>query len=166
MSHQDRYEQLSKIAGKVIIVPSLRGKVQKKQIEKHLSSVKKIYETAASEFKEAKKQLEAAQKIVDDAGMTARKARLEMQRIYKVIQNLDLSNASEVKFDKEGNDVFYMKGGKLYTFDEAEGDLVPYKRNKSTGVEIEPELIEEGELLDTDSLDDDSFDEGFEVNRG
>ena len=79
---------------------------------------------------------------------------------------LQVEKRGEAWYVNDDGARFYMKDGKLYIFDEAEGDLIPYKRNKPTGIEIEPGLIEEGELLDTNSLDDDSFDEGFEINRG
>ena len=138
MDHIDRYSALVKMAKKELDIPTLRGKVSKKDIEKHLAKVKKIYEESKTQYKDAKKKAEELATIVQSSGDAFRNSRIEMEKIYKVIQNLDISTATEVKFDKSGKDVFYMKGGKLYTVDE-DGELVSYKRTKPTGEEFTEE---------------------------
>lgn len=183
MEHSNRYNELLKIAGqtkvaKQLSIPLLRNKVNKKQIEKHFKTVKDTYKDVSIKYKEAKKKLEELQKIVDENKALAGEAYLEIKKISEVMNCLDTTDATDVKFDKNGQPIFYMRGGKLYVYDDVEQDLVPYKRNKSSEPGME-ELMSEEELVNPDEyaddfsdvekpdfdMDDDGFDEGFDVTK-
>jgi len=143
---------LEKLAAKTEKPEKLKGKNNRKSVEKFLDKLKKQYSSLSGALKDAKTQLEKLQTFIDEHKENESLTRAEMKKAHDILRNMDFSGADEVNIGSDEDDVAYIKDGKRYSYNSDTNDLCRYE--KKTKKEIE------------DVNDASELSEGFDVNIG
>lgn len=156
---------LEKLAAKSDKVEKLRGKKNRKDVEKQLAKIKKQYTLVSTDLKNARQQLEKLQEFVSSHEEKENLTRSEMKRLHQIISNMDFSGAEEVRMGADEDDVAYIIDGKSKSYNSDTHEVSDYKRNKKD----EEDVNDSSDVLniDEEKVPEDIIpDEGLDVTIG
>jgi hypothetical protein len=155
MDREKRISLLKKFAKKIDI-PEISGKQKRKDIERYLEKLKKVYSEEAKKLSIAINEKKRIDEIIDTTSISSKAARREILKCYNILQEMDMTGASLANVKE--NDVFYAINGKWHKYDPSSGDIIKVQRKKKE------------ENLKEENLADDQFDlyndlkEGIEID--
>ncbi len=139
LSKQARLFLLEKIAKKAPATYGLKGKHNRKSLEKKKNDT-------TSHFKELQKELDSEQKELDRLTLSVEAKRTELKDAKKdimdahdLMRNMDFAGATEVKVGNDADDISYACDGKWVHYDLDTGNKEHYskwKKAKNPTVEI------------------------------
>jgi len=141
---------LEKLAAKTEKTEKLKGKNNRKSVEKFLDKLKKQYSSLSTSLKDAQSQLDKLQTFIEEHKEGEALTRAEMKKAHEILRNMDFSGADEVNIGTDEDDVAYIKDGKRYSYNADTNDLCRYEK-KTKKEEVE---------------DVNDLSEGFDVNIG
>jgi len=142
---------LEKLAAKTEKTEKLKGRNNRKAVEKFLEKLKKQYSSVSTALKDATSQLEKLQSFIEEHKENESLTRSEMKKAHDILRNMDFSGADEVNIGSDEDDVAYIKDGKRYSYNADSNDLRRYEKKTKK---------------EEDSEDVNDLSEGFDVNIG
>jgi seryl-tRNA synthetase len=159
MNRIARRRFLEKLAAKSDKVEKLRGKKNRKDVEKQLAKLKKQYTIVFTDLKNAKQQVEKLNSFVSEHEEKEGLTRSEMKRLHDILKNMDFSGAEEVRMGSDEDDVAYIIDGKAKNYNADTHEVSDYKRKKEQDDVNDVLNIEEEEIPK-------ELDEGLDINIG
>ncbi len=169
MKRETRIKILNKLAKSD---RKLQGRMGRKELEKYLSDSKKIYEKSTSELNAVESMILKLKGKYESLKEQQSFSKDEMGICHRLLQNMDFSNAREVRLGKDKEDVAYNVDGKWCSYSDETG-LSKYEKKKKEEKQDSDDVNDADDVNNVieklveieDGIDQDELMEGIDVTK-